>query len=173
MNRFSNTSGTDSSPDNLCPELPLVPEYDGKNEMFLCACGWFWGPQPRFLSIRGVVRCIVGYTGGQTLHPTYSNIQDHTEALLVEFNPTVVSYEDLVIEWTRMHSPYGKAKCQYRSAVWYMNEDQKEICTTIVDGLQATHGKGCSSVEKATRFYRGEEYHQNFHANMRSGGGRY
>ena len=125
------------------------------------------------MSIRGVVRCIVGYTGGDKLHPTYRNIQDHTEALLVEFDPTIVSYEDLVIEWTRMHSPYGKAKCQYRSAVWHLNEEQKEICTTIVDGMQATYGKGCSSVESATRFYKAEAYHQNFHANMNSGGGRF
>jgi peptide-methionine (S)-S-oxide reductase len=94
---------------------------------------------------------------------------------LIEFNPNIVSYEDLVIEWTRMHTPVGKSKCQYRSAVWYLNEEQKEICDAIVDGMRATYGKDMcsSSVEIATKFYKAEEYHQNFHANMTNGGGRF
>ena len=117
----------------------------------------------------------MGYSGGHQMNPTYRNIQDHTEALLIEFDPSMVSYEDLVIEWTRMHSPYnGKtSKCQYRSAVWYLNDEQKDICTNIVKGMEATYGKGCSSVEPATKFYQAEGYHQNFHANMTNGGGRF
>lgn len=124
------------------------------------------GPQPRFQRMRGVSRCIVGYTGGQTLHPTYRNIQDHTEALLVEFDPTFVTYKDLCMEWSRMHTPVGKPKCQYRSAIWYLDQEQQETALEVVKGLTAVHGTDnvSSSVEPVTRFYRAEEYHQNFMA---------
>jgi peptide-methionine (S)-S-oxide reductase len=87
--------------------------------------------------------------------------------LLVEFDPRRISYEDLVIEWSRMHAPARKSKCQYRSAVWYLNEEQKETGESILMGMKATYGADCSSsIEPATRFYRAEEYHQNFHAKM-------
>jgi peptide-methionine (S)-S-oxide reductase len=125
--------------------------------------------------MRGVVRCIVGYTGGTKLYPTYRNIQDHTEALLIEFNPNLISYEDLVIEWSRMHTPSRTTKCQYRSAVWYVNDEQQEIAEAIVGGMKATYGAdGCtSSVERATKFYQAEEYHQNFNSKMMGGGERF
>ena len=118
-------------------------------------------------------RCVVGYSGGHDPDPTYRRILDHTEALLVEFDPNVLSYEDLVVEWARRHTPIGQRKCQYRSAVWYLNEEQKEICDNVVAGLVAAHGSNVeTSVEKATKFYRAEEYHQDFTQKMR-GGGRY
>ena len=113
--------------------------------------------------MNGVARCIVGYSGGSELLPTYRTIKDHTEALLVEFDPTLISYEDLVIEWSRMHSPVGKRKCQYRSAVWFLNDDQKGTCEDIFAGMKASYGADfASSLEPATRFYRAEEYHQNY-----------
>jgi peptide-methionine (S)-S-oxide reductase len=122
------------------------------------------------MSINGVARCVVGYSGGKQPNPTYRNIKDYTEALLVEFDPLVVSYEDLLITWSRMHSPTSKGKCQYRSAVWYLNEDQQEIAEGVLEGMQATtRGKVTSSVEPVTAFYRAEEYHQDFL--MKQGGG--
>lgn len=120
---------------------------------------------------------MVGYSGGKEPDPTYRNTKDHTEALLIEFDPKLVSYEDLVLEWSRSHSPRGKTKCQYRSAVWYLNEEQKEIAEEVVEGMKVYMGRhrapasvqkyiedndDFSAVEEATRFYRAEEYHQNF-----------
>mmetsp|Transcript_19789 Transcript_19789/g.55040 ORF Transcript_19789/g.55040 Transcript_19789/m.55040 type:complete len:123 (-) Transcript_19789:941-1309(-) len=120
--------------------------------------------------MKGVARCTVGYSGGKTLDPTYRSIQDHTEACLVEFDPKVLPYEDLVLSWSRMHSPGRETKCQYRSAVWYVNEDQKEIADEVVEGWQAsTRSKLHTSVEEATRFYRAEEYHQYFMTKRSSG----
>ena len=88
---------------------------------------------------------------------------DHTEALLIEFDPNVVAYEDLLITWSRMHSPTSTAKCQYRSAVWYLNEDQQAEAEGVLDGMKAiTSGTVTSKVEPVTRFYRAEEYHQNY-----------
>jgi len=107
----------------------------------------------------------VGYSGGQTLNPTYHNIKDHTEALLIEFDPSQITYEDLLIEWSRMAGG-GSGSCQYRSAVWYLNDEQRESAQEVVDGMKAARGRRFGgahpSVEKATRFYRGEEYHQDF-----------
>lgn len=83
---------------------------------------------------------------------------------MIEFDPNVVSYEDLVIEWSQMHSPTGERKCQYRSAVWYLNEEQQEVAENVLSGMKAAaHGRAIySRVEPATRFYQAEEYHQNF-----------
>ena len=124
--------------------------------------------------MNGVVRCVVGYSGGKELNPTYKSIKDHTEALLVEFDPKIVSYDDLLINWSRMHSPTNPySKRQYRAAVWYLNEDQKEEAKGILEGMKAmARGKLVTSkVEKVTRFYRAEEYHQNYLAKMGVGGG--
>jgi peptide-methionine (S)-S-oxide reductase len=115
--------------------------------------------------MNGVASCIVGYTGGMTKDPTYRSIQDHTEALLVEYNPKVVSYQDLVVSWTQMHHPnYPKSKCQYRSAVWYLNNEQKECAKDIVQQWTVSYPKETlyTSVEPVRSFYRAEEYHQCF-----------
>jgi len=114
--------------------------------------------------MQGVVRCVVGYSGGKELNPNYRAIKDHTEALLIEFDPEVVSYEDLLISWSRMHSPTNPhSKCQYRAAVWYLNEDQQDIAEGVLDGMQAlAKAKVTTKAEPVTRFYKAEEYHQNY-----------
>lgn len=124
---------------------------------------FFSRPQLRFETLDGVARCVVGYSGGKTKDPTYRSIQDHTEALLVEFDPAVVSYEDLVISWTQMHNPNYQSKCQYRSAVWYLDEEQKEVAEEVVKAWKASAREPLyTSVEPALTFYRAEEYHQHF-----------
>lgn len=113
----------------------------------------------------------VGYSGGEKLDPTYKKILDHTEAMLIEFDPTVITYEELLIEWSRMHSPNYKNKCQYRSAVWYLNEEQMEAAEEVVAGMKAVAREELyTSVEPATRFYKGEEYHQKFMSKQRGEG---
>ena len=119
----------------------------------------------------GVVRVVVGYSGGKQLNPTYRSIMDHTEALLIEFNPEVVSYEDLLISWSKMHSPTNThSKCQYRAAVWYLSRDQKAEAEGVLDGMRSmARAEVTSKVEPVTRFYKAEEYHQNFM--LKQGGG--
>jgi len=102
--------------------------------------------------------------------PTYQRILDHTEALLVEYDPTVISYEDLVISWTQMHNPLCKGKTQYRSAVWYTSEEQQEIAEEVVkDWKGSKRDPIYTSVEPALRFYRAEKYHQFFLRKQTSG----
>ena len=118
----------------------------------------------RFLQIGGVKRCIVGYSGGNTDNPTYRSIQDYTEALLVEYDPKEISYKKLLEHWSRMHNPtIKKTSCQYRAAVWTVGEKQLKEAESFVKELEARlGGKVSSAIEPVTRFYRAEEYHQNF-----------
>jgi peptide-methionine (S)-S-oxide reductase len=108
---------------------------------------------------------VVGYSGGQQLNPTYRQIKDHTEALLIEYDPLVLTYEDLLVEYARQNyafSPSGKT--QYRSALWYNDAEQQQIAQETVKSIEAgSQGKKVYiDVEPVTRFYRAEEYHQKF-----------
>jgi peptide-methionine (S)-S-oxide reductase len=103
----------------------------------------------------GVDRCIVGYSGGVAPDPTYRNIQDYSEALLIEFDPTVSSYEKILKLWRGMHTPYPSNR-QYRSAIMYLNEEQEKIAKEFCKGEKNV------DVEPATEFYLAEEYHQNY-----------
>jgi peptide-methionine (S)-S-oxide reductase len=140
-----------------CPEVPLQPRPD--RELCMVACGCFWGPQPKFQALAGVDRCVVGYAGGIQPNPTYASIQDYTEALLVEFDPSVVSYTELLNLWQTMQSGYS-SKRQYRSAIMYLNEEQAEVAREL------TKGEKYVDVEPATKFYLAEEYHQDHHKKM-------
>jgi methionine-S-sulfoxide reductase len=114
--------------------------------------------------MKGVARAVVGYSGGDKLNPNYGMMMDHTEAVMVEFDPKVVTYEDILIEWSRMDYPYARQKTQYKSAVWFTNEEQQEAIEEVVEGIKAS-AKGKKvfvDIEPVTRFYRGEEYHQNY-----------
>jgi len=115
---------------------------------------------------------VTGYSGGKELDPTYRTMKDHTESVLIEFNPDIVSYEEILIEWSRMDNPYTRGKVQYRSAVFCMNDEQQEVAKEVVEGIQANaRGRAIYiDVEPVTRFYRAEEYHQNFHAKSGRGG---
>jgi peptide-methionine (S)-S-oxide reductase len=95
-------------------------------------------------------------------------LKDHTEALLVEFDPTVITYQELLREWTRMHFPNHPSKRQYRSAVWYLKDPgpQHGLADKAVKEWMDAHPKETlyTSVQPAGRFYRAEEYHQHFMA---------
>ena len=104
-------------------------------------------------------------TGGSSSSPTYSNIGDHTEAMLVEYDPTVLTYEDVVRRFFNNHSWSSpcRSSTQYRSCIWYENAEQKAVISTVVSELESESGrKCCTAVEKSTPFYRAEEYHQNY-----------
>ena len=124
------------------------------------------GPQLKFERITGVARCTVGYSGGKQPGPTYQRIKDHTESLLVEYNPEMIRYEELLVKWARMAFPYAKAKSQYRNAIFYTNFDQQAIAEEAFGKIreQGT-AKGIRvyvDIEPVTKFYQAEDYHQKF-----------
>jgi peptide-methionine (S)-S-oxide reductase len=116
------------------------------------------------------VGCVVGYSGGKGAWPTYQNIQDYTEALLIEYNPDRISYEDILREWSGMDYPFVQQKMQYRSAIFTTNEIQHQKALAFVENLREKYkekGDIFVDVEPVTKFFRGEEYHQDFLAKQK------
>jgi peptide-methionine (S)-S-oxide reductase len=109
--------------------------------------------------MHGVERCIVGYSGGQEPDPTYSEMRDFTESIFVEFDPSAVSYENILRKWKSMSAPYP-TETQYRTAVFYLNENQGDIAKRFCQEMEYV------DVEQATTFYMAEERHQNFLARL-------
>jgi methionine-S-sulfoxide reductase len=111
---------------------------------------------------------VVGYTGGSTPDPTYQAIGDHTEALRVEFDPTRVSYEELVDKFWREHDPmpFAMVGYQYQSAVWHHTPYQEAVVAAVKarldDGSPSASARDGTAQAPAASFYRAEEYHQNF-----------
>lgn len=108
----------------------------------------------------GVTRCLVGYSGGDELNPTYQTIMDHTEALLIEYDPSVCSYEQILQKWKELGGDcsYPNSR-QYRSAIFPTTPEQQEKAQSFWDDLKYNK---YVFVEPATRFYMAEEYHQNY-----------
>lgn len=142
-----------------CPEVSFTCRPDGYTKAIV-ACGWFWHPQPEFQNLRGVVNCVVGYSGGVSPDPTYDNMQDYTEALLVDFDPQMISYADILTVWRQLHTPYPN-KRQYRSAIMYLSEEQRKIAESMFGNEKYV------DIEPATKFYLAEEYHQNYLQKMK------
>lgn len=113
--------------------------------------------------MNGVAQVIVGYTGGEMTNPTYQNIKDATEAVLIEYDPTVISYKTILDEWSKQHLPFMKQKTQYRSAIFAKNAEEVSVARKVVEELGTRDGrKVYTDVEEAGAFYRAEEYHQDF-----------
>lgn len=139
------------------------------------AAGCFWGVQAAFDRMDGVIRSQVGYTGGHVARPNYeqvcSDTTGHAEAVEVEFDPEVRSYERLVRSFFEMHDPTTLNKqgpdegSQYRSAIFYHNDNQKRVAEAVKDELDSTgHFKNpiVTEILPVSDFWRAEEYHQKF-----------
>ena len=144
-----------------------------KTEKAIFAAGCFWGVQYYFDQIPGVIATTVGYTGGHTENPTYEEVCTHTtghaEAVLVEFDPTEVTYEQLLRHFFRMHNPTQLNRQgpdigdSYRTAIFYFDEDQKNIAEKIRDVVQAKYDERIvTEITQAKKFFKAEDYHQKF-----------
>jgi peptide-methionine (S)-S-oxide reductase len=142
-------------------------------EQAIFAAGCFWGVQFYFDQVPGVTQTIVGYTGGSTENPTWDEVNTHTtghaEATWVEFDPHTVSYETLVRQFFRMHNPTQLNRQgpdvgdNYRSAIFYITDEQKEVAQWVREELQPKFdGKIVTEITQAGPFYRAEEFHQKF-----------
>jgi peptide-methionine (S)-S-oxide reductase len=137
------------------------------------AAGCFWGVEAEFRMVRGVVATQVGYTGGTTPNPTYEQVCSHTtghaEAVEVEFDPEVVSYDDLVERFWHLHDPTQVNRQgwdvgdQYRTAIFTVDQDQETAATASRERAQQRFRKPIATrIEPAAPFYRAEEYHQQY-----------
>lgn len=144
-------------------------------EKAMFGAGCFWGVESAFRQIPGVEDAPVGYAGGRTENPTYREVcghgTGHAEVCLVTFDPKVVSYERLVEAFFAIHDPTQLNRQgpdvgdQYRSAIFYFDEAQKETATRVRDRLQAS-GKFrrpiVTEISPAPKFWPAEEYHQRY-----------
>src|SRR6185295_16206009 len=139
------------------------------------AAGCFWGVEATFRQIPGVIATRVGYTGGNFGNPTYRDVctdrTGHAEAVEVEFNPSQVSYEQLLKVFWENHDPtqlnrqgpdYGT---QYRSAIFFHSPDQEQAARESKEKLQNSgqfRGPIVTQITPAVTFYEAEDYHQQY-----------
>ena len=143
-------------------------------EIAYFASGCFWCVEAIFESVKGVEEAVSGYAGGTTKNPTYQSIgtgkTGHAEAVAVYYNPKIVSFETLVKVFFGSHNPttvngqhpdYGS---QYRSIAFYTNNDEKQIIKKAIQKLNKDvyGGKIVTEVTELKKFYKAEEYHQDF-----------
>lgn len=146
-----------------------------KIEKATFAAGCFWGVESAFCQIDGVVSTTVGYSGGHTINPTYEDVcsdtTGHAEAVFLEFDPKIISYERLLEIFWSIHDPTTLNRqgpdigSQYRSIVFYHNEEQKNKAIEIKEKFEKSgkfSRKIVTEIIPATTFYRAEEYHQKY-----------
>lgn len=139
------------------------------------AAGCFWGVEKAFALTDGVLDTRVGYTGGHTVNPTYQEVcsgeTNHAEAVLVTFNNDIISYEELLNLFWRIHDPTQLNRqgwdvgTQYRSAVFYLSEEQKEKALASKQALEDSGTLAApivTRIEKAEPFFEAEGYHQRY-----------
>jgi peptide-methionine (S)-S-oxide reductase len=116
-----------------------------------------------------VIRTRVGYTGGSKENPTYYSLGDHTESIEVDYDPSVISYADLLKVFWHGHNPGSRSwSRQYMSAIFYHNEEQKKLAVEYLEQEMATtHKRIYTEILPASRFYRAEDYHQKYYLRQR------
>ncbi|MEJ0053509.1 MAG: peptide-methionine (S)-S-oxide reductase MsrA [bacterium] len=143
-------------------------------EKAIFAAGCFWGVEAAFRAVPGIIDAVSGYTGGHTEHPTYeqvcSDTTGHAEAVEVSFDPSRVSYETLLRAFFKLHDPTQLNRqgpdvgSQYRGAVFYLSEAQREAAERMKAELASNYLPKTIATEitKATAFWPAEEYHQRY-----------
>lgn len=139
------------------------------------AAGCFWGVEARFRQLNGVLDTRVGYTGGTTPDPDYKSVctgqTGHAEAIEITFDPDIISYEQLLGAFWQMHDPTTINQqgpdhgTQYRSAVFYHDEQQKQLAETVKSELNKRGQFSAPIVTEITAasiFYPAEDYHQRY-----------
>lgn len=157
------------SPSRKAKDSPM------KTELATFAAGCFWGVELEFSNIPGVIKTTVGYTGGKTAKPTYEQVCSHTtghaEAVLVEFDPTQVSYDKLLDNFWAIHDPTQMNRQgpdvgdQYRSAIFYHSPAQEKAARASLERQQNSgreKGKIVTQVVPAVEFHAAEDYHQQY-----------
>lgn len=142
--------------------------------------GCFWCVEAVFLQIKGVQRVISGYAGGHTLNPSYEDIcngdTQHAEVILVEFDETQLSFEQLLNVFFATHDPTtlnrqgNDVGTQYRSVIYYYNDEQKQQAEQYIEALKSDGLNIVTELSPVPTFYPAEDYHQNFYAKNPSQG---
>tara|TARA_B100002052_G_scaffold295121_1_gene321025 strand:+ start:627 stop:1088 length:462 start_codon:yes stop_codon:yes gene_type:complete len=142
-------------------------------EKALFGAGCFWGVEETFRKIPGVVKTEVGYTGGHTLNPTYQSIcegdTNHVEVVLIEYDNKIISYDKLLNHFWKCHDPTTLNRqgpdigTQYRSAIFYFDDNQKKIATeSKINFAKENNLIIVTEISQLSDYYKAEEYHQKY-----------
>jgi len=148
----------------------------GKQEVATFAGGCFWCMEAPFDKLPGVISVTVGYTGGHVKNPTYEQVSaggtGHAESVQIVYDPGKISYEKLLdifwhnIDPTVKDRQFCDIGSQYRSAIFYHNEEQKVLARKSKEALEKTKpfkGPIVTEITPASEFYPAEEYHQHYY----------
>ena len=146
-----------------------------KNEIATVANGCFWCTEAIFQRLKGVKEVISGYTGGIKVDPTYEEVcsgkTGHAEAIQIMFDPTIISFENIIEIFFYTHDPTTMNKqgndvgTQYRSSIFYHNNAQKEISHKVKRNLEETYefkDQIVTQIVPFSVFYPAENYHTNY-----------
>ncbi len=146
-----------------------------KLERAILAGGCFWGVEELIRQLPGVENTEVGYTGGSTENPTYEQVKTgttgHAEAIEIQFDPNRISYESLLMFFFQIHDPTTQNRqgndigSQYRSAIFFLNDAQKETAKKVlerVENSKAWKKPVVTEIVPAAKFYSAETYHQDY-----------
>jgi len=148
------------------------------NETATLAGGCFWCTEAVFRKLKGVTHVTSGYSGGWKENPTYHDVSNgqtgHAEAIQIEFDPTIISFETLLEVFFTLHNPTTPNQQgndigpQYRSAIFYHNSKQKNIAEKIKKKIiseKIYNNSVVTEITPFTAFYRAETYHQRYYEN--------
>ena len=156
---------------------PIKPPFPSGIETAVFGLGCFWGAERIFWQTDGVYATAVGYAGGFTPNPTYEEVcsgrTGHAEVVLVAFDPQKLSYQDLLKVFWEAHDPTQGMRqgndvgTQYRSAIYYANDAQRQAAEATRDAYQAEleragYGPITTEIAPAGPFYYAEDYHQQY-----------
>ena len=156
--------------------ISVFPDRLEASETAILAGGCFWCVESDFDKVEGVISTTSGYTGGHLENPTYKQVSaggtGHVEAVKIEFDPAKISYSQLLDIFWRNIDPTVKDQqfcdhgSQYRSEIFYLNEEQKELAEKSKAELEKTKPFKepiVTAITPASTFYPAEEYHQDYH----------
>jgi peptide-methionine (S)-S-oxide reductase len=162
----------------------IMPPFPEGLELAQFGMGCFWGAERKFWQLEGVYSTAVGYSGGYTPNPTYEEVcsgrTGHTEAVLVVFDPAVVSYDDLLRTFWENHDPTQGMRqgndvgTQYRSTIYAYGPEQLESAKVSAKAYgeklaEAGYGEVTTEIAEAPTFYWAEDYHQQYLAKVPNG----
>ena len=142
-------------------------------EIAVLALGCFWGPEIKFGKLEGVVKTEVGYCGGSSENTTYEKVcsgnTNHAEVVKLEFDPVKISYEKILEYFFNIHDPTTlnaqgpDIGTQYRSEIFYLNDNQKNIAEKIIEENNSKlAGRVVTKLSPLKNYCKAEEYHQKY-----------
>ena len=142
-------------------------------EIAVLALGCFWGPEIKFSKIKGIIKTEVGYCGGNSSKTTYKEVctgnTNHAEVVKLDFDEKIISYEKILNIFFAIHDPttlnsqgpdFGT---QYRSEIFYLNDNQKEIAEKVLNEMnEKLSGRVVTKITLLNNYCVAEEYHQKY-----------